>query len=275
MFNANEGNRVKIIKDGIEYKGIVMPSPKSKDTLVLKLASGYNIGIKIDEKAKIETLSNEKFSISKPKRSLGEREIEETKRDLVKKSLPKVSIISTGGTIASRVDYRTGAVTSQFKAEEIMRAIPELSDIATYDSEIPFNILSEDMSPKRWIKLARLTYDKIKKRSYGVIITHGTDTMGFTSSSLSFMLRTPVPVVLVGSQRSSDRPSSDSYVNAICAARVATSDISEVSVVMHGSTSDDFCLIHRGTKVRKMHTSRRDAFHSVNSSPLGRVIYPE
>jgi glutamyl-tRNA(Gln) amidotransferase, subunit D len=274
MFNANEGNRVKIIKDGLEYRGIVMPSPKSKDTLVLKLASGYNIGIKIDEKTKIEIMGDEKFSISKPKRSLGERESEKTKRDLVKKSLPKVSIISTGGTIASRVDYRTGAVTSQFKAEDIMRAIPELSDIATYDSEIPFNILSENMSPKHWIKLARLTYDKIKKGSYGVIITHGTDTMGFTSSSLSFMLRTPVPVVLVGSQRSSDRPSSDSYVNAICAARVATSDISEVSVVMHGSTSDDFCLIHRGTKVRKMHTSRRDAFHSVNSSPLGRVIYP-
>jgi len=274
MFNANEGNRVKIIKDGLEYRGIVMPSPKSKDTLVLKLASGYNIGIKIDEKTKIEILGDEKFSISKPKRSLGERESEKTKRDLVKKSLPKVSIISTGGTIASRVDYRTGAVTSQFEAEDIMRAIPELSDIATYDSEIPFNILSENMSPKHWIKLARLTYDKIKKGSYGVIITHGTDTMGFTSSSLSFMLRTPVPVVLVGSQRSSDRPSSDSYVNAICAARVATSDISEVSVVMHGSTSDDFCLIHRGTKVRKMHTSRRDAFHSVNSSPLGRVIYP-
>jgi glutamyl-tRNA(Gln) amidotransferase, subunit D len=274
MFNANEGNRVKIIKDGLEYRGIVMPSPKSKDTLVLKLASGYNIGIKIDEKTKIEIMGDGKFSISKPKRSLGERESEKTKRDLVKKSLPKVSIISTGGTIASRVDYRTGAVTSQFKAEEIMRAIPELSDIATYDSEIPFNILSENMSPKHWIKLARLTYDKIKKGSYGVIITHGTDTMGFTSSSLSFMLRTPVPVVLVGSQRSSDRPSSDSYVNAICAARVATSDISEVSVVMHGSTSDDFCLIHRGTKVRKMHTSRRDAFHSVNSSPLGRVIYP-
>ncbi|RZN67325.1 MAG: Glu-tRNA(Gln) amidotransferase subunit GatD [Candidatus Methanolliviera hydrocarbonicum] len=274
MFNANEGNRVKIIKDGLEYRGIVMPSPKSKDTLVLKLASGYNIGIKIDEKTKIEIMGDEKFSISKPKRSLGERESEKTKRDLVKKSLPKVSIISTGGTIASRVDYRTGAVTSQFKAEDIMRAIPELSDIATYDSEIPFNILSENMSPKHWIKLARLTYDKIKKGSYGVIITHGTDTMGFTSSSLSFMLRTPVPVVLVGSQRSSDRPSSDSYVNAICAARVATSDISEVSVVMHGSTSDDFCLIHGGTKVRKMHTSRRDAFHSVNSSPLGRVIYP-
>ena len=274
MFNANEGNRVKIIKDGLEYRGIVMPSPKSKDTLVLKLASGYNIGIKIDEKTKIEIMGDGKFSISKPKRSLGERESEKTKRDLVKKSLPKVSIISTGGTIASRVDYRTGAVTSQFKAEDIMRAIPELSDIATYDSEIPFNILSENMSPKHWIKLARLTYDKIKKGSYGVIITHGTDTMGFTSSSLSFMLRTPVPVVLVGSQRSSDRPSSDSYVNAICAARVATSDISEVSVVMHGSTSDDFCLIHRGTKVRKMHTSRRDAFHSVNSSPLGRVIYP-
>ncbi|VUT26662.1 MAG: Glutamyl-tRNA(Gln) amidotransferase subunit D [Candidatus Methanolliviera sp. GoM_asphalt] len=266
---ANKGNRVKIIKYGLEYRGIVMPS--SKDTLVLKLDSGYNIGIKIDEKTKIEILDGDKSLIYEHKieeKTIGEAESQ------IKKSLPRISIISTGGTIASRVDYRTGAVTSQFKTEEIMKAIPELSDIATYDSELPFNILSENMSPKHWIKLARIIYDKIKKGSYGIITTHGTDTMGFTASSLSFMLRTSVPVVLVGSQRSSDRPSSDSYVNAICAAKVATSDISEVSVVMHEGTSDDFCLIHRGTKVRKMHTSRRDAFCSINSSPLGRISYP-
>jgi glutamyl-tRNA(Gln) amidotransferase subunit D len=266
---AYKGNRVKIIKYGLEYRGIVMPS--SNDTLVLKLDSGYNIGIKIDEKTKIEILDDDKSLIYEHK--IEEEKIGEAKSQ-IKKGLPRISIISTGGTIASRVDYRTGAVTSQFKTEEIMRAIPELSDIATYDSKLPFNILSENISPKHWIKLARIIYDRIKKGSYGIIITHGTDTMGFTASSLSFMLRTPIPVVLVGSQRSSDRPSSDSYVNAICAAKVATSDISEVSVVMHGSTSDDFCSIHRGTKVRKMHTSRRDAFCSINSSPLGRISYP-
>jgi len=87
------------------------------------------------------------------------------------------------------------------------------------------------------------------------------------------MLRTPVPVVIVGSQRSSDRPSSDAAMNAICAATVAVSDIAEVSVVMHGSSSDDRCLIHRGTRVRKLHTSRRDAFRSVNQPPIGQVDY--
>ncbi len=80
------------------------------------------------------------------------------------------------------------------------------------------------------------------------------------------------PVVLVGSQRSSDRPSSDASMNLLAAARVAaTTDLGEVVVVMHGSSSDDACLIHRATRVRKMHTSRRDAFQSVNVPPLGRV----
>ncbi|HIH43520.1 MAG TPA: Glu-tRNA(Gln) amidotransferase subunit GatD, partial [Candidatus Methanoperedenaceae archaeon] len=125
-----------------------------------------------------------------------------------------------------------------------------------------------------WVELARAVYEEIKSGASGVIITHGTDTMMYTAAALSFMLKTPVPVVLVGSQRSADRPSSDNAMNAVCAAAVAASDIAEVCVVMHGSTSDDYCSIHRGTKVRKMHTSRRDAFQSVNSKPIGRVEYP-
>ncbi|MEM4201951.1 MAG: Glu-tRNA(Gln) amidotransferase subunit GatD, partial [Candidatus Hadarchaeum sp.] len=98
-------------------------------------------------------------------------------------------------------------------------------------------------------------------------------TMGYTAAALSFMLKGLFrPVVLVGSQRSSDRPSSDAALNLISAVAVAArSDIAEVVVVMHGSTEDDFCLIHRGTKVRKCHTSRRDAFQSINDIPLGMV----
>lgn len=130
------------------------------------------------------------------------------------------------------------------------------------------------MRPSYWVELARAVYDEIKKGSDGIIITHGTDTMMYTAAALSFMIETPVPIVLVGSQRSADRPSSDNAMNAICAAAVAASDIAEVCVVMHGSMSDDFCSIHRGTKVRKMHTSRRDAFQSINDRPLGRVEYP-
>ncbi|MCJ7445519.1 MAG: Glu-tRNA(Gln) amidotransferase subunit GatD [Methanotrichaceae archaeon] len=181
--------------------------------------------------------------------------------------------MSTGGTIASRVDYRTGAVTSQFSAQEILSAIPELEDIANYNARVIYQILSENMRAEYWIELARAIFEEIQNGSAGIIITHGTDTMTFTSAALSFMIRSPVPIVLVGSQRSSDRPSSDASMNAICASTVATSDIAEVCVVMHGTTSDDYCSIHRGTRVRKMHTSRRDAFQSINTSSIGKVDY--
>ncbi|TAN46374.1 MAG: Glu-tRNA(Gln) amidotransferase subunit GatD, partial [Candidatus Methanoperedens sp.] len=190
------------------------------------------------------------------------------------KKLPRISILSTGGTIASKIDYRTGAVTSQFSAEDILLAIPELEEIADYNCRIIYNILSENMRPSYWVELARAVYEEIKNGADGIMITHGTDTMMYTAAALSFMIETPVPIVLVGSQRSADRPSSDNAMNAVCAAAVATSDIAEVCVVMHGSTSDDFCSIHRGTKVRKMHTSRRDAFQSINAKPIGRVEYP-
>jgi glutamyl-tRNA(Gln) amidotransferase subunit D len=188
--------------------------------------------------------------------------------------LPSLSILSTGGTIASKVDYRTGAVTSQFSAGEIIAAIPELEEIANYNARVIYTILSENMRAEYWSELARAVAQEVRGGAQGVIVTHGTDTMMYTAAALSFILRTPVPVVLVGSQRSSDRPSSDAAMNAVSAAAVAVSDIAEVCVVMHGSTSDDYCYIHRGTRVRKMHTSRRDAFQSINRSPIGRVEYP-
>jgi glutamyl-tRNA(Gln) amidotransferase subunit D len=145
--------------------------------------------------------------------------------------------------------------------------------MANYNARVIYQILSENMRADYWMELARAVAEEVRAGAEGVIITHGTDTMMYTAAALSFMLRTPVPVVLVGSQRSSDRPSSDASMNAICAVTTAISDIAEVSVVMHGSTSDDYCSIHRGTRVRKMHTSRRDAFHSINQSPIGRVNY--
>jgi glutamyl-tRNA(Gln) amidotransferase subunit D len=136
-----------------------------------------------------------------------------------------------------------------------------------------YQILSENMRADYWMELARAVAEEIRGGAQGVIITHGTDTMMYTAAALSFMVKTPVPVVIVGSQRSSDRPSSDAAMNAISAASVATSDIAEVCVVMHGTTSDEYCSIHRGTRVRKMHTSRRDAFQSINQPPIGRVDY--
>lgn len=252
------GDRVSVLKDDFRYEGVIMPS--LSDRIVIKLDNGYNVGIRSD-RCSIELIEKGR-EFAAPMQPLHRKE-----------GLPEVSILSTGGTIASKVDYRTGAVTSQFSAEEIISAIPELEDIANLDGLVIYNILSENMRAEYWCKLAAAVAEEIQRGAEGIIVTHGTDTMTYTAAALSFMLQTPVPVVLVGSQRSADRPSSDSAMNAICAATVAVSDIAEVSVVMHGTTSDDYCSIHRGCKVRKMHTSRRDAFQSINQHPLGRVDY--
>ncbi|MGB9929948.1 MAG: Glu-tRNA(Gln) amidotransferase subunit GatD, partial [Methanosarcina sp.] len=160
-----------------------------------------------------------------------------------------------------------------FTADDILTAIPELKQIANFKGRVISSILSENMDTESWQNLARAIVEEIEAGADGIIVTHGTDTMMYTAAALSFMIETPVPIVLVGSQRSADRPSSDNAMNAICAALVAISDIAEVSVVMHGTTSDDICEIHRGTKVRKMHTSKRDAFKSINSLPIGVVDY--
>lgn len=257
------GDTVLVKKGTSEYKGILMPS--QTDSTVLKLDNGYNIGIHNPDEI---TLASKKESIE------SRADISKATDRPTNPDLPTISILSTGGTIASKVDYRTGAVTSQFTGDDIINAIPRLSEIANYNAKVIYSILSENMKPSYWAELARAVYEEIQNGADGIIITHGTDTMMYTASALSFMLDTPVPIVLVGSQRSADRPSSDNVMNALCAAKVATSDIAEVTVVMHGTTSDDYCLINRGTKVRKLHTSRRDAFESVNTTPIGQVEYP-
>jgi glutamyl-tRNA(Gln) amidotransferase subunit D len=226
---------------------------------VVKLDSGYNIGV---------NPVSCKFS-GHPAESLPKKSEIPQKNDL-----PALSIVSTGGTIASRIDYRTGSVTSQFDAGDILVAIPELAKVANYRTIPLATILSENMTPAIWQELARAVYKEIKSGVAGVIITHGTDTMAFSAAAISFMIDTPVPIVFVGSQRSADRPSSDNAMNAVCAASAATSDLGEVAVVMHATTSDDSCAIHRGTRVRKMHSSRRDAFRSMGIDPLGSVAYP-
>jgi glutamyl-tRNA(Gln) amidotransferase subunit D len=255
------GDRISVERDGMAYEGVLMPS-RRKDHVVIKLNNGYNIGLCA---AKSRLLLVEKGQELKP---LGQ-DVPLKRRE----GLHQVSILSTGGTIASKVDYRTGAVTSQFSAGEIIAAIPELEEIANYHARVIYQILSENMKAEYWLELARAVAQEIRAGAQGVIITHGTDTMMYTAAALSFMLKTPVPVVLVGSQRSSDRPSSDAAMNAVCAATAAISDIAEVCVVMHGTTSDEYCAIHRGTRVRKMHASRRDAFQSINCSSIGRVNY--
>jgi glutamyl-tRNA(Gln) amidotransferase subunit D len=226
---------------------------------VVKLESGYNIGV---SPGSCKFLERPVPASPKKPPIIPDR------------SLPDLAIVSTGGTIASRIDYRTGSVTSQFDAGDILTAIPELAKVANYRARPISTILSENMTPAIWQDLARAVYDEIQSGVAGVIITHGTDTMAYSASALSFMLATPVPIVFVGSQRSADRPSSDNAMNAVCAAAAATSGLGEVAVVMHATTDDDRCAIHRGTRVRKMHTSRRDAFASIGIDPLGFVDYP-
>ena len=225
---------------------------------VVKLSSGYNIGV---EKTCCTLVSPAPASAPHgvPVRQ--------------DPDLPELAIISTGGTIASRIDYRTGAVTSQFDADDNQTAIPALAEIGRYRTKVLYTILSENMTPAIWQELAKAVYDEIKHGVAGVMVTHGTDTMAYSAAALSFMIDTPVPVVFVGSQRSADRPSSDNAMNGVCAAVAVESDLGEVAIVMHATTNDDVCAIHRGTRVRKMHTSRRDAFRSIGISPVGTVDY--
>lgn len=264
-----QGDWVRIEKEGAIYEGRVMPSMEGYITI--KMKSGYNAGFSTN-KVQVTVLEKNGEAINGGKNG-GKVCKPAEKEPKSGKKLPKVAILSTGGTIASKIDYRTGAVTSQFTADDILAAIPELKEIANFKGRVISSILSENMDSKSWQNLAKAIVEEIEAGADGIIVTHGTDTMMYTAAALSFMIETPVPIVLVGSQRSADRPSSDNAMNAICAALVAVSDIAEVTVVMHGTTSDDFCEIHRGTKVRKMHTSRRDAFKSVNSLPIGIVDY--
>lgn len=259
---AEIGDIVELNKDGVPCKGRLMPHHEfsAEDIITIKRNDGYNIGVAVTEKSTLKVIQKKEDRIVKHETSS------------TSPNKPTVSIIGTGGTIASYVDYRTGAVHPAKTSDEIVASVPELKDICNVRGSVLFSILSEDMQPTYWQKIAREVKKELDSGASGVVITHGTDTMGYTAAVLSFMLRNLTgPVVLTGSQRSSDRPSSDANINLLSAVRVATSDIGEVVVVMHGETSDNYGLIHRGTKVRKMHTSRRDAFQSINTLPIGKV----
>jgi len=260
----NPGDRVRVERDGRTVEGVLLPS-STDDHLVVKRDGGYNVGVDRAD-ADVELLESAVHDV-------GGAGSEATTEVTFDEELPTVALVSTGGTIASTVDYRTGAVTAQFTAEDVLRAVPELAGMANYRGRVVANILSENMTPDVWQELARAVHEEIEAGADGVVVMHGTDTMQFTASALSFMLDTPVPVVFTGSQRSADRPSSDNVMNAVCAVEAATSDAAEVMVCMHASGSDDRCALHRGTRVRKNHTSRRDAFETVGARPLGAVDY--
>ncbi|GAB3698822.1 Glu-tRNA(Gln) amidotransferase subunit GatD [Halorubrum pallidum] len=261
------GDRVRVDRGDVTNEGVLLPST-TRDHLVVKLDGGYNVGID-REAADVEVLESGARDVDEGS-GAGGGEASEITFD---SDLPTISLISTGGTIASTVDYRTGAVTAQFDAEDVLRAVPELAGRANYRGRVVANILSENMDPSIWRDLAAAVREEIESGADGVVVMHGTDTMQFSASALSFMLDSPVPVVFTGSQRSADRPSSDNVMNAVCAVEAAKADHAETLVCMHATQSDDACALHRGTRVRKNHTSRRDAFETVGAEPLGLIDY--
>ncbi len=258
---ANPGDLVEVATKDEKLKGILMPS--ITDSVVLKLDNGYNVGI--DKKKVKEIRVMQKFS----------KKEEEHPKAVQKAGLPKISVLHTGGTIASKVDYETGGVIARFSPEELIAMFPEIKNIANVNSRLIRSMFSEDMRFAHYNILAKEVEKEIKSGADGIIITHGTDTMHYSAAALAFMLENlPVPVVLVGAQRSSDRGSSDAAVNFISAALFITkSDFADVAICMHESLDDDSCLILPATKSRKMHTSRRDTFRPINDFPWAKVNY--
>ncbi|MCZ6725620.1 MAG: Glu-tRNA(Gln) amidotransferase subunit GatD [Thaumarchaeota archaeon] len=262
--NASIGDLVEVVTDTTTFNGSLLPrySYLKHDHVVIKLDNGYNIGIQRDKIIRISKISAGRT----PTFSKG-------KQPEIDGSLPRIAILSTGGTIASRIDYRTGGVHPALTAEDIHTAIPELSKYGRIDTEIIFSLLSENLESSHWVQIALAATEKIKKGYNGIIITQGTDTMGYTAAALSFALaESPIPIVLVGAQRSSDRPSSDATLNMIGAMILTTSaKFAGVYLVMHSDTSDDSLAVHMGTRVRKNHTSKRNAFESIDISPVAYI----
>ncbi len=256
--NLQVGDIVRVVTE-VDYSGMIMPRYEYSDDLhiVLKLKSGYNVGLEVSKIKKIEIESSSEITK------------ETVHQPRINPNLPKLLLVSTGGTIASKVDYRTGAVAPALTAAELNATVPELTEIANIDTEVLFSEYSENLLPEHWKKIAEKIDSCLKSEYKGIIVAHGTDTMQYTASALSFALvNIPIPVALVGSQRSSDRPSSDAALNLISAAKfLVTCDTTGIYVVMHNTTSDEEVACHWGTRVRKNHTSKRNAFQTVGGSP--------
>lgn len=271
------GHRVLIEVDGhngkTTHEGVIL-HPAAKGHITIKLANGYNASYAIDEIIDIQKLAK-----------IPEVQFNEEPKLQTKEGLPHVRIIHTGGTIASKVDYKTGAVVAKFEPEELVSEIPELAQIANIDAVKLGNMFSDDIRPQHWNKLVDATKQAFDSGCDGVVITHGTDTLHITSAAMCFAwsgegTAPPGRIALVGSQRSSDRGSSDASENLISAVLWAAEGPQPGAirgdaavVVMHSSSHDGTCSIQPGTGVRKLHSTRRDAFRNVNSQPIGYVSF--
>ena len=250
------------------FTGTVLPRAENDDDqhIVLKIPTGYNVGIDIRTITSMKETGYKKANYKIPEKQFP-----------VTPGLPSVKLFGTGGTIASRLDYRTGAVIPAFSPGELYGAVPELADICNLETEKVFAVFSENMGPEQYKKLAVAIGKEIENGVDGIVIGHGTDTLHHTGAALTFMVQnSPVPIILVGSQRSSDRPSSDAALNLMHAMKAAGhSDIAEVLVCMFGPTSDEYGLLHKGTRVRKMHSSYRSTFRTIGDTPVARISRKE
>ena len=264
-FGVRVWSEVRLVNDaGSVFEGVILPRSETFDDLhiVIKMKNGYNIGVHVERVAAITELGYKEAFYKIPEKEFPSRP-----------QLPRVTLLGTGGTIASRLDYRTGAVIPAFTPGELYGAVPELADICNLTTKKLFGVFSENMAKEQYVALARAIGEEIEAGADGIVIGHGTDTMGHTAAILSFMVQdSPVPIVLVGSQRSSDRPSSDAALNLIHSVRAAAyGEIAEVMICMFGPTSDRYGLLHRGTRCRKMHSSYRSTFRTIGDVPLGTV----
>ncbi len=246
------------------FRGLILPRSETSDEkhIVLKLDTGYNVGIAAGAISNMTEHGRREAHYKIPEKQFP-----------VDASKPNITLFGTGGTIASRLDYRTGAVIPAFSPGELYGSVPELADICNLRTEKLYGVFSENMGPEQYVRLAESIGEAVRDGVDGIVIGHGTDTMHHTAAILTFMVQgSPVPIVMVGSQRSSDRPSSDAAVNLINAVKAAAEgDIAEVTVCMFGPTSDQYCILHRGTRVRKMHSSYRSTFRTIGDIPLAMI----
>ena len=262
----NAGDKIEIKGKDENFEGFLIPQTElgDQDVLVIKISSGYNVGIcykedfiikKLKDTRKLETFSAKKLKVNK--------------------KLPTVSILHTGGTIASRLDYRTGGVVSAFSPEELIMLFPELEEIINIKARVITNLWSEDIRIGHYQLMASEIAKEIDSGVDGIILGHGTDTLHYTAAALNYVFNNlPIPILIVGAQRSSDRGSSDAGSNLISAARfIANTDYAGIAVCMHGTSNDTEIYINPPCKTRKMHTSRRDAFRPVNVLPIAKIHY--
>ena len=258
---AKVHDRVKIEAKELIYEGLILPKNNfsKEDILVIKLDNGYNLGVSV-EGAKLTIIAK------------AEKKETSVENKIKSKDLPDISILGTGGTIASFVDYKTGAVSPAITAEQLVNSVKALDQVANVSAEPLFSLASEDMKPEHWEKMAIKVKEIHDKNNHGIIIGHGTDTMSYSAAALSFQLpEISNPVIFTGAQRSPDRPSSDAHLNLVGAAKTAMSDLGEIGIAMHESTNDTNVAIWRGNRTRKSHSSKRDAFASPNEGPIAIV----